>query len=352
MTPTALTTAARDAGKGRKPPPKSARPAPEGRPAGPEATPRTGGAARASSARSAGHRAPARGSAVSRRVSGPATGAPRPRRVSGPLRGGANARPVVRRPGARPIALPRAAVLAARANAFVRTLPDHRLLDRVVRGRSWIPILGLLLTGIVAMQVETLRLSASTGRSLERVTTLQSLNQQLQDRVAVLGDDQRIERLAAGMSMVMPGPTQVRFLAAHGASVNRALISVHAPDAATFLAGLPSAASPAATVSAGSTATLSGSAAAVPVTPAAAAALVAGGPASASASTGATGTGVAPSSAAPAPTAPSATNTGVSSTGSSSPSSPAASSGAPAAVTPVAPAATTPNGAAGVPSGG
>jgi hypothetical protein len=327
MTPAALTPAAQDATKRRKP-----------------------AATRTSSARSAGHRGPARAAAAPRRVSGPVTGTPRPRRVSGPARTGTSPRRVTPRPGAPAISFPRPAVLAARAGVFVRTLPDHRLLDRVVRGRSWIPILGLLLTGIVAMQVETLRLSASTGRSLERVTALQSLNQQLRDNVAVLGDDQRIERLAAGMNMVMPGPTQVRFLASHGGSVGRALGSIHAPDATTFLAALPSATTTATPTGAGSTSASTASTAATAASPAGTPAVAATVPTSSGVATGATATatGAAPASAAVTTTAPSATNTGVSSTGSSA----TGQSGAPATVTPPAPAATTPNGAAGVPSGG
>jgi len=331
MTPAALTPAARDAPKRREP----------------------GGATRTSSARSAGHRAPARSSAGPRRVSGPATGAPRSRRVSGPVRGGASTRPAIRRPAAPPIAGPRPSAIAARTSAFVRALPDHRLLDRVVRGRSWIPILGLLLTGIVAMQVETLRLSASTGRSLERVTALQSRNQQLQASVAVLADDQRIERLAAGMNMVMPGPTQVRFLAARGGSVSRALGAVHTPNGPAFLAALPPKAGIAAGADSGATAPAT-AAAAAPVASAAVApaAAVASAPSAATPAAGATAPGVPSSSAGGVPTATSATNTGVASTGSSAATSPAAPSGAPAAVTPAAPTGTTPNGAAGVTAGG
>lgn len=240
--------------------------------------------------------------------------------------------------------------LGAAAALFVRTLPDHRLLDRVVRGRAWIPILGVLLAGIVAMQVEILKLSASTGRSLERVTALQSTNQQLRDTVAVLSDDQRIERLAAGMNMVMPGPTQVRFVSARGAAVGRALNSIHAPDSAAFLAALPSAQSTAAAATTGSPA---------PVLAAAGTAIVQPSPTAT-----ATGTAVAPASAASGtttagtttpvtPTGPSATNTGVASPSSTGATS--SSTGATAATTPAAPATastTTPNGAASVPSGG
>src|SRR5579875_3832211 len=91
--------------------------------------------------------------------------APRaPRRVSGPLGG----RVAAERAASSRVAAPRTAPrfvrrgrtrrqLAPRALAFVRALPDHRLLDRVIRGRAWIPLLGLMRAGIVAMQVEVLK---------------------------------------------------------------------------------------------------------------------------------------------------------------------------------------------------
>src|SRR5205085_833946 len=131
-------------------------------------------------------------------------GTPRiPRRVSGPATGRVREAPVATR-----IARPR------RRAAFLRDLPDHPLLDRLVRGRAWIPLLGVMLAGIVAMQVEVLKLGASIGRSIERSTALQSRNELLRESVASLADEQRIERLASGLGMVMPTPGAVGFLAA------------------------------------------------------------------------------------------------------------------------------------------
>jgi cell division protein FtsL len=115
-------------------------------------------------------------------------------------------------------------------------------LDRIVRGRAWIPILGILLAGIVAMQVEVLKLSASVGRSIERSTALQSRNEQLRASVSALNDEQRIEQLAAGMGMVMPDPTAVDFLTLRpGVTVRQALNNIHPPDASGFIASLPAA---------------------------------------------------------------------------------------------------------------
>jgi hypothetical protein len=113
-------------------------------------------------------------------------------------------------------------------------LPDHPWLDRVVRGRTWIALLGVMLVGIVAMQVEALKLGASIGRSLQRGSSLQSRNEQLRATVAGLEDDQRIERLAAAMGMVMPAPDGVGFVSVGPATVRKAIANIHQPNTASF----------------------------------------------------------------------------------------------------------------------
>jgi pilus assembly protein FimV len=129
--------------------------------------------------------------------------------------------------------------VGARALAVVRSLPDHSLIDRLVRSRVWIPVLGVLLAGIVFMQVEILKLGTSLGRSIERTGTLQSQNESLQAGVAALADDQRIERLATGMGMVMPSPSLLTFVPARSQSqLGKALAGIHAPDPVGFASQL------------------------------------------------------------------------------------------------------------------
>jgi hypothetical protein len=170
--------------------------------------------------------------AAPRRVSGPTEGriateparpAPRPRRTSGP-------RPAPTRD--------RGYSIPTRALAVVRGLPDHSLLDRIVRGRAWIPLLGVMLAGIVAMQVEVLKLGATMGRAIEQGTALQSRNELLRASIATLADDQRIERIAADMGMVMPEPTAVGFLSMRSANAQHAASNIHQPDSTMFLSTL------------------------------------------------------------------------------------------------------------------
>jgi cell division protein FtsL len=123
--------------------------------------------------------------------------APRvPRRVSGPGR----AKRARRRS------------LAARALAVVVALPDHRLVDRLVRGRVWIPLIGFLLIGIVAMQVSMLKLNAGIGAAVEKSSTLERTNGELRAELATLDSGERIQRAAEKLGMVMPAPDQVRYL--------------------------------------------------------------------------------------------------------------------------------------------
>jgi cell division protein FtsL len=162
--------------------------------------------------RVAPRRAPSRHSPPTRRISGPLAPAQHPQRRS------ARAAP------------------SGRLAAFLRALPDHPLLDRIVRGRFWIPLLGVMLVGIVAMQVELLKLNASTGRSIELISSLQGRNDMLRAEVASASNPDRIERLAGRLGMTMPGPEAITFVSAHSASVGRAISGIHLPDAAVFQA--------------------------------------------------------------------------------------------------------------------
>jgi hypothetical protein len=230
MTPAATTPA----GRGAKPRTAGAA---KPRTAG-AAKPRTAGAPRQSGQTAAGHRRTVRRPAspqAPRRVSGPAGGRAATAQPAAPRFTGARRPAKPRRGTARPRI--HGATLGARLLAYVRALPDHPLLDKAIRGRAWIPLLGVMLVGIVAMQVEVLKLGASMGRAIERGTALQSTNELLRENVASLADDQRIERLAAARGMVMPAPAGVGFLSARsGRNVQRALANIHTPSSASFLA--------------------------------------------------------------------------------------------------------------------
>ncbi len=147
-------------------------------------------------------------------------------------------RPSIRLPRLPRLAPPRPSALARGTVAFVASLPESSLLDRVIRGRIWIPLLGVLLVGIVGMQVENLKVNAGLGRAIAQTSTLQSRNDWLRDDVAQLSDPQRIEGIAARHGMLMAPPSATKFLRAFGtsspAAVRAAIAGIHAPGSTYF----------------------------------------------------------------------------------------------------------------------
>ncbi len=131
----------------------------------------------------------------------------------------------------------------ARALGWLRTLPDHRLLDRLIGGRIWIVLLGTLLVGIVTMQLSLLRLNAGIGRAVERSSTLEQRNAALRLSISQLSDSERIVALASQMGFVTPLQGSPRFLTANAADAAKALSTMRVPDPAAAAAATAAATS-------------------------------------------------------------------------------------------------------------
>src|SRR5919112_638168 len=110
------------------------------------------------------------------------------RRVSGPV-----ARPV---PAGAPLRRGSTGVFER-----IRALPETRLIDGLLRGRAWIWLIGLLLGGIVAMQVSLLKLNAGISASVEQAGTLERRNAALETELARLAAGERIQQAAAAEGM-------------------------------------------------------------------------------------------------------------------------------------------------------
>ncbi|MBA3867344.1 MAG: hypothetical protein H0X42_13550, partial [Solirubrobacterales bacterium] len=80
-------------------------------------------------------------------------------------------------------AQPRLALVVGRTAGAVRQLPDSGLIVRMTRGRAWIGVLGVLLVGIVGLNVATLSFSASSGKIYEQISALEKENSVLSGRV-------------------------------------------------------------------------------------------------------------------------------------------------------------------------
>jgi hypothetical protein len=139
------------------------------------------------------------------------------RRVSGA------ARPATARAGAKAaaVAVPRAlpqlpfGAIAARAGQAICAVRDSQLVDRLVRGQGWIALLGVLLIGLVGLNVSLLKLNAQNGRSAEIARDLRIKNAQLRGSAARLASSDRLQESARNMGLVMPTPQMVTYLRAH-----------------------------------------------------------------------------------------------------------------------------------------
>jgi hypothetical protein len=135
----------------------------------------------------------------------PAPARPTARRVSGPLR------PAPAGAGA-------GAVRRGTTGVFerIRALPETRLIDGLLRGRVWIWLIGVLLGGIVAMQVSLLKLNAGISRAVTTTATLERQNANLEAEIARLSSGDRVRQAALADGMVTPLPGVVEYLRSRG----------------------------------------------------------------------------------------------------------------------------------------
>jgi hypothetical protein len=161
--------------------------------------------------------APKRAPAQPRRRSGPAAppkGAPR--------KPATQARPAAQRKPATSEWL--ASAIAARGNL---------LLDRLLRGRLWVGCIGVLLAGIVFLNVGLLQLNDQIARTDKRSGTIGRENATLRLRLAKLDSTERIQRLAAQKGFVMPAPGAVRYVRSKPGDGRAAARAVVAPEPRT-----------------------------------------------------------------------------------------------------------------------
>jgi hypothetical protein len=157
--------------------------------------------------------------------------APRPSRTTAPPRrkpmrkparsraAPAPAKAPVRRTPARkpptrrtPAARPKLAVAAGRTAVAVRHLPDSSLVVRMTQGRLWIGVLGVLLVGIVALNVATLSFATAAGKIDQQITALEKENSMLETREAERFGTARIRGEASRLGLAMPNSEEPRLI--------------------------------------------------------------------------------------------------------------------------------------------
>jgi hypothetical protein len=112
------------------------------------------------------------------------------------------------------VALPAPARRHGATGTFERVLrlPDHRMVDRLLRGRAWIWVLGILLGGIVTMQVSLLKLNTGISRAVESAGTLERQNSDLEASIARLSSSERTRTEAEANGLIMPPAGEVAYL--------------------------------------------------------------------------------------------------------------------------------------------
>lgn len=100
---------------------------------------------------------------------------------------------------------------AGRTAVAVGQLPDSGLMVRMTRGRAWIAVLGLLLVGIVALNVVTLSFAASSGHIDEAITALDQENSILRGRDARLSGVGPVRQAAVPLGLAMPASEEIHF---------------------------------------------------------------------------------------------------------------------------------------------
>jgi len=135
----------------------------------------------------------------------------------------------------------RASAAAAAAGVRVLPLPQRLelprlgpaasgLLDRLLRGRTWVLLIGTLLVGIVFFNVDVLRLNRSIASTSAKATTLKQENARLLLLEARLASSERIQQAAAADGMVLPAPGEVRYLTTRRGDATRAAARITAPQ--------------------------------------------------------------------------------------------------------------------------
>ena len=101
-----------------------------------------------------------------------------------------------------------------RTAVAVRGLPDCRPVLRLTRGRAWIALLGMLLAGIVALNVVTLNFTATAGGIEAQRQTLREENSLLQRRLAERLSNGRVQGAAVAMGLERPDGRDIAFATA------------------------------------------------------------------------------------------------------------------------------------------
>jgi hypothetical protein len=101
-------------------------------------------------------------------------------------------------------------------------LADCGVVMGMTRSRLWIGVLGVLLGGIVALNVWGLSLSASSSATASKIDSLERENSVLRARGATRLSNERVEAAATALGLSVPAADQVKYLKAGDGDAARA----------------------------------------------------------------------------------------------------------------------------------
>lgn len=127
-----------------------------------------------------------------------------PRRAAGARTAPARRAPAPaprRSPRPRPALVPGA---VGRTAVAVGDLADSGLVLRLTRSRGWIAVVGFLLVGIVALNVYALSLNTGSSRTAAQADELRRQNSALRADIADGLSNERLQRVAARLGLIVP----------------------------------------------------------------------------------------------------------------------------------------------------
>lgn len=94
----------------------------------------------------------------------------------------------------------------------VRNLPDSGAVRGLSRTRSWIAVIAVLLTGLVAVNLVAVSFGTEASRNLTEIQALERQNAILESTGTAAVSIPHVREGASELGMVSPDPTTVRFV--------------------------------------------------------------------------------------------------------------------------------------------
>jgi hypothetical protein len=113
-------------------------------------------------------------------------------------------------------------VAVGRTAVAVGGLADCGVVMGLTRSRAWIVVLGVLLGGIVALNVWGLSLNAASSATAAKIDQLERENSVLQARKSTKLSNDKIETAAAQLGLAVPAADAIQYLKAGDNDINRA----------------------------------------------------------------------------------------------------------------------------------